>query len=133
FMDELKADSVLQERLGSLPNVNVVKNAATKEIIGDGTTVTGISYTDRVSEEERKIDLDGVFVQIGLVPNTDWVDDSIEKSKTGEIIVDKNGATNVPGIYAAGDCTDSTYKQIITSMGTGATAALAAFDYIIRN
>src|SRR5699024_6417212 len=85
FMDELKADSVLQERLGSLPNVNVVKNAATKEIIGDGTTVTGISYTDRVSEEERKIDLDGVFVQIGLVPNTDWVDDSIEKSKTGEI------------------------------------------------
>lgn len=133
FMDELKADSVLQERLYSLPNVTVIKNAATKEITGDGETVTGITYTDRETNEDEHIELDGVFVQIGLVPNTDWLDDSIKKTKMGEIIVDKNGATNVPGIFAAGDCTDSAYKQIIISMGDGATAALGAFDYLIRN
>lgn len=133
FMDELKADSVLQERLYSLPNVTVIKNAATKEITGDGETVTGITYTDRETNEDQHIELDGVFVQIGLVPNTDWLDDSIKKTKMGEIIVDKNGATSVPGIFAAGDCTDSAYKQIIISMGDGATAALGAFDYLIRN
>src|SRR5699024_4091585 len=133
FMDELKADSVLQERLYSLPNVTVIKNAATKEITGDGETVTGITYTDRETNEDEHIELDGVCVQIGLVPNTDWLDDSIKKTKMGEIIVDKNGATNVPGIFAAGDCTDSAYKQIIISMADGATAALGAFDYLIRN
>lgn len=134
FMDELKADSVLQERLYSLPNVTVIKNAATKEIHGDGQKVTGLTYTDRATDEDKHIELDGVFVQIGLVPNTDWIDDSvIEKNKMGEIIVDEKGATNVPGIFAAGDCTDSAYKQIIISMGSGATAALGAFDYLIRN
>jgi len=133
FMDELKADSVLQDRLYSLPNVDVIKNAATKEINGDGQKVTGITYTDRETNEDKHIALDGVFVQIGLVPNTDFLDDSIEKTRTGEIIVDKKGATSVPGIFAAGDCTDSAYKQIIISMGSGATAALGAFDYLIRN
>lgn len=133
FMDELKADSVLQDRLNTLPNVNVIKNAATKEIHGDGTSVTGITYTDRQTDEDKKIDLDGVFVQIGLVPNTDWLGDTVEKTRVGEIVVDKNGATNVPGLFAAGDCTDSSYKQIIISMGSGATAALSAFDYLIRN
>lgn len=133
FQDELKADSVLQERLASLPNASVIKNAATKEIYGDGAKVTSLTYTDRESNEDQTIELDGVFVQIGLVPNTEWIDDSIEKTGTGEIIVAKDGATNVPGIFAAGDCTDSSYKQIIISMGSGATAALGAFDYLIRN
>jgi alkyl hydroperoxide reductase subunit F len=133
FADELKADSVLQDRLYSLSNTTVIKSAATKEIHGDGTKVTGLTYTDRVANKEKHIELDGVFVQIGLVPNTEWLDGAIDKTKTGEIIVDKQGATNVPGIFAAGDCTDSAYKQIIISMGTGATAALGAFDHLIRN
>src|SRR5699024_4378984 len=104
----------------------------TKEITGDGETVTGITYTDRETNEDEHIELDGVFVQIGLVPNTFWLDDSIKKTKMGEIIVDKNGATNVPGIFAAGDYTDSAYKQIIISIGDGATAALVSFDNLIR-
>lgn len=133
FADELKADAVLQDNLYSLKNVTVIKNAATKEIHGDGTKVTGLTYTDRATNEDKYIDLDGVFVQIGLVPNTEWIDDSIEKTRVGEIIVDKKGATNVPGIFAAGDCTDSAFKQIIISMGSGATAALGAFDYLMRN
>lgn len=133
FMDELKADSILQERLHSLPNVTVITSAATKEIHGDGSKVTGLTYTDRAANEDKHIELDGVFVQIGLVPNTEWMNDSIEKTGIGEIIVDKQGATNIPGIFAAGDCTDSAYKQIIISMGAGATAALGAFDYLIRN
>src|SRR5690606_27078308 len=128
-----KADAVLQDNLYSLKNVTVIKNAATKEIHGDGTKVTGLTYTDRATNEDKYIDLDGVFVQIGLVPNTEWIDDSIEKTRMGEIIVDKKGATNVPGIFAAGDCTDSAFKQIIISMGSGATAALGAFDYLMRN
>lgn len=133
FADELKADAVLQETLNSLDNVTVIKNAATKEIHGDGTKVTGLTYTDRETNEDKHIELDGVFVQIGLIPNTEWIGDEIEKTERGEIIVDKQGATNVPGIFAAGDCTDSAYKQIIISMGSGATAALGAFDYLIRN
>jgi len=132
FSPELKADSVLQYRLYSLPNVTVITSAQTTEINGD-ETVNGITYIDRETEETRHIELEGVFVQIGLVPNTEWLDDSIERIKTGEIVVDKKGATSVPGIFAAGDCTDSAYKQIIISMGHGATAALGAFDYLIRN
>ncbi|MFD1360132.1 alkyl hydroperoxide reductase subunit F [Lentibacillus salinarum] len=132
FASESKADSVLQDRLYSLPNVTFITNAQTTEITGDDT-VTGLTYKDRITEENRHIELEGVFVQIGLVPNTEWLDDSIEHTKTGEIVVDKKGATSVPGIFAAGDCTDSAYKQIIISMGQGATAALGAFDYLIRN
>ncbi|WP_114571964.1 alkyl hydroperoxide reductase subunit F [Exiguobacterium flavidum] len=132
FAPELKADAVLQQRLNSLPNVTVVKNAQTKEITGDDK-VNGITYVECESGVEQHVELEGVFVQIGLVPNTDWLGDVIERSKFGEIIVDRHGATNVPGVFAAGDCTDSAYKQIIISMGSGATAALGAFDYLIRN
>ncbi|WP_338448174.1 alkyl hydroperoxide reductase subunit F [Niallia oryzisoli] len=132
FLPELKADSVLQERLHSLPNVTVITNAQTKEITGN-ETVNGISYIDRETNEEHHIELEGVFVQIGLVPNTDWLEGTVERTNRGEIIVDNHGATNVPGVYAAGDCTNSAYKQIIISMGSGATAALGAFDYLIRN
>ncbi|OMP66431.1 alkyl hydroperoxide reductase subunit F [Domibacillus epiphyticus] len=132
FMPELKADTVLQERLYSLPNVTVLKNVQTKEITGTDK-VNGISYIDRATEEVHHVDLEGVFVQIGLVPNTDWLGESIERTRMGEIVVNKHGATNIPGVFAAGDCTDSAYKQIIISMGSGATAALGAFDYLIRN
>ena len=132
FAAELKADSVLQDRLYSLPNTTVIKNAQTKEITGTDK-VNGITYIDRDSGEEHHVKLQGVFVQIGLVPNTDWLGDAVERTRTGEIVVDKRGATNLPGVFAAGDCTDSAYKQIIISMGSGATAALGAFDYLIRN
>ena len=132
FMPELKADKVLQDRLYSLPNVTVLKNVQTKEITGTDK-VNGITYVDRETGEETHVELQGVFVLIGLVPNTDWLGEEFEKTRMGEIVVDKRGATTVPGVFAAGDCTDSAYKQIIISMGSGATAALGAFDYLIRN
>lgn len=132
FMPELKADSVLQERLNSLPNTNVIKNAQVKEITGTNK-VDGVTYIERESGEEKHIDLQGVFVQIGLVPNTDWLADTVERTRMGEIVVDNRGATTVPGVFAAGDCTNAPFKQIIISMGSGATAALGAFDYMIRN
>ncbi|MEK3732566.1 alkyl hydroperoxide reductase subunit F [Paenibacillus sp. FSL M8-0334] len=132
FMSELKADSVLQDRLNSLPNTTVIKNAQVKEITG-ATKVDGITYTDRESGEDKHIELQGVFVQIGLVPNTDWLADTVERTRMGEIVVDNHGMTSIPGVFAAGDCTNSAYKQIIISMGSGATAALGAFDYMIRN
>ncbi|WP_010501883.1 alkyl hydroperoxide reductase subunit F [Paenibacillus elgii] len=132
FMPELKADAVLQKRLYSLPNVTVLKNVQTKEITGTDK-VNGISYIDRDSGAEHHVELQGVFVQIGLVPNTDWLADTVERTRFGEIVVDRHGATNVPGVFAAGDCTSSPYKQIIISMGSGANAALGAFDYLIRN
>jgi alkyl hydroperoxide reductase subunit F len=131
FMPELKADSVLQERLHSLPNVTVVTNAQTKEITGTDK-VNGITYVDRETGEEHHVELAGVFVQIGLVPNTDWLEGTLELTR-GEIVIDNRGATSIPGVFAAGDCTNSPYKQIIISMGSGATAALGAFDYLIRN
>ncbi|ULT57606.1 alkyl hydroperoxide reductase subunit F [Neobacillus drentensis] len=132
FAPELKADSVLQERLYSLPNVTVIKNAQTKEITGTDK-VNGISYIERETGAEHHIELQGIFVQIGLVPNTDWLEGTLERTRMGEIVVDNHGATSVPGVFAAGDCTNSPYKQIIISMGSGATAALGAFDYLIRN
>ena len=131
FLPELKADSVLQDRLYSLPNVTVIKNAQTKEITGTDK-VNGISYIDRETEETHHVELQGVFVQIGLVPNTDWLGETVERVR-GEIVVDNRGATNIPGVFAAGDCTNSPYKQIIISMGSGATASLSAFDHLIRN
>ncbi|MEK4512812.1 alkyl hydroperoxide reductase subunit F [Paenibacillus sp. FSL K6-2524] len=131
FAPELKADAVLQDRLYSLPNVTVHKNVQTKEITGTDK-VDGISYIDRETGETHHVDLQGVFVQIGLVPNTDWLGDTVERIR-GEIVVNSHGATNVPGVFAAGDCTNGPYKQIIISMGSGATAALGAFDYLIRN
>lgn len=132
FGTELKADDVLQNRLRSLSNVTVLTNAQTAEITGEDK-VTGLTYVDRESGEEKQIELAGVFVQIGLIPNTEWLDGILERNQIGEIIVDKRGATTIPGVFAAGDCTDSAYNQIIISMGSGATAALGAFDYLIRN
>ncbi|QWG64615.1 alkyl hydroperoxide reductase subunit F [Bacillus mycoides] len=131
FMPELKADAVLQNRLYSLPNVTVLKNVQTKEITGSDK-VEGISYINRKTDEVHHIELQGVFVQIGLVPNTDWLGETVERVR-GEIVTDKHGATNVPGVFAAGDCTNNPYKQIIISMGSGANASLGAFDYLIRN
>lgn len=132
FMPELKADAILQERLYSLPNVTVVKNVQTKEITGD-QKVNGITYTDRDTGENHHVELEGVFVQIGLVANTEWLGDTVERNRIGEIVVDNHNATSLPGVFAAGDCTDSVYKQIIIAMGSGATAALGAFDYLIRS
>jgi alkyl hydroperoxide reductase subunit F len=132
FMPELKADEVLQKRLYSLPNVTVLKNVESKEITG-ADKVEGITYTDRETKEIHHLELQGVFVQIGLIPNTDWLADTVECNSFGEIVVDRHGATSLAGVFAAGDCTHSPYKQIIISMGTGATAALGAFDYLIRN
>jgi NADH-dependent peroxiredoxin subunit F len=132
FNDGLKADAVLQDRLYSLPNVTVIKNAQTKEITGTDK-VNGLTYIERETGQEQHINLEGVFVQIGLVPNTDWLGDVLDRNRMGEIVVDKHGATSMPGVFAAGDCTDSPYKQIIISMGSGATASLGAFDYLIRN
>lgn len=132
FSTELKADSVLQDRVYSLPNVTVLTNVQTKEITGT-ESVNGITYIERDTEKEQHIELAGVFVQIGLVPNTDWLGDSVERNQFGEIIVDNRGATNIPGVFAAGDCTNSPHKQIIISMGTGASAALSAFDHLVRN
>ncbi|WP_216829744.1 alkyl hydroperoxide reductase subunit F [Alkalihalobacterium elongatum] len=132
FNPELKADEVLQNRLNSLPNVTVLMNVQTKEITGTDS-VNGITYIERDTQEEKHVELQGVFVQIGLVPNTDWLEGVVERNRMGEIIVDKHGSTSLPGLFAAGDCTDSAYNQIIISMGSGATAALGAFDYLIRN
>jgi alkyl hydroperoxide reductase subunit F len=132
FMPELKADAVLQERLRSLPNTTVLTNVQVKEITGQDK-VNGITYTERDTGETKHIELQGVFVQIGLVPNTEWLADTVERTRLGEIVVGTRGETSIPGVFAAGDCTNSPYKQIIISMGSGATAALGAFDYLIRN
>lgn len=132
YKAELKADSVLQDRLKSLPNVTVLTNARTHEITGTDK-VNGISYIDLQTGDEKHIKLSGVFVQIGLVPNTDWLGDTVDRNKFGEIIIDQRGATNIPGVFAAGDCTNNPYKQIIISMGSGATASLSAFDHLIRS
>lgn len=132
FMPELKADAVLQKRLYSLNNVTVLKNVQTKEITGTNK-VKGITYIERATEEVNHMELEGIFVQIGLVPNTDWLGKTVERNNLGEIIIDNHGATNIPGVFGAGDCTNNPYKQIIISMGSGANAALGAFDYLIRN
>lgn len=132
YKAELKADSVLQDRLKSLPNVTVLTNARTHEITGTDK-VNGISYIDLQTGDEKHIQLSGVFVQIGLVPNTDWLGGTVDRNKFGEIIIDQRGATNIPGVFAAGDCTNNPYKQIIISMGSGATASLSAFDHLIRS
>ena len=129
---ELKADKVLQERVRSLKNVTVLTNALTQEITGTDK-VNGLTYVDSVSGEEKHVALEGVFIQIGLLPNTEFLQGAVEMNERGEIIINNHGATNIPGVFAAGDCTDTVYKQIVISMGAGATAALGAFDYMIRN
>ncbi len=133
FADTLRADAVLQSKLNSLPNVTVIKSAQTTEVTGDGQKVNGITYKDRVSGEEKHIELEGIFVQIGLLPNTDWLKGTVNLSKFGEIEIDAKGHTSVPGVFAAGDCTTVPYKQIIIAMGAGATASLSAFDHLIRS
>ncbi|MBB3190313.1 alkyl hydroperoxide reductase subunit F [Halomonas cerina] len=134
FMDELRADDVLQKKLASLPNVEVIKGARTTEVNGDGKRVTGLTYEERASGELKTLDLEGIFVQIGLVPNTEWLQESpIELSERGEIIVDARGMTSIPGIFAAGDVTTVPYKQIVIALGEGSRAALGAFDYLIRS
>lgn len=132
FASELKANNVLQDRLRSLSNVDIKTNAKTTEVVGENH-VTGIRYEDMSTGEEHLLNLDGIFVQIGLLPNTSWLKDAVELNERGEIVIDRNNNTNVPGIFAAGDVTDQKNKQIIISMGAGANAALNAFDYIIRN
>jgi len=132
FMPKLKADQVLQNRLRSLPNVTIHTNVQVAEITGLDR-VNGIAYVERDTDVKQHLALEGVFVQIGLVPNTDWLGDSVDRTRYGEIIVDHHGATTMPGVFAAGDCTNTPYKQIIVAMGAGATAALGAFDYLIRN
>jgi len=133
FADTLRADAVLVKKAESLPNVTIIKQAMTTEVIGDGERVTGLKYQDRESGEEKTLELAGIFVQIGLVPNTEFLKGSVELSERGEILIDERGQTNMEGVFAAGDCTTAPYKQIIISMGSGATAALGAFDYLIRN
>jgi len=132
FADALKADAVLVRKLESLDNVTIHVNAQTTEITGANGTVNGLSYKDRVSGEARHIELEGVFVQIGLVPNTEWLKGTVELSRFGEIVIDAKGHTNVPGVFAAGDCTTVPYKQIVIAAGAGSTAALSAFDHLIR-
>ena len=133
FADRLKADAVLVSKLKSLPNVTIHVNAQTTEITGDGQKVNGLRYRNRAAGTEHAIDLAGVFVQIGLVPNTEWLRGTLELSKYGEIVVDAKGATSVPGVFAAGDATTTPYKQIIIAAGDGAKAALSAFDHLIRH
>ena len=131
FDSKLRADAVLQRKLYSLPNVEVITSALTSEVKGDGQKVTGLVYKDRNSEEFKSIELEGIFVQIGLLPNTEWLKGSVELSPR-EIIVDARGETSLPGIFAAGDVTTVPYKQIVIAVGEGAKASLSAFDHLIR-
>jgi NADH-dependent peroxiredoxin subunit F len=134
FLDALKADDVLVRKARSLPNLDIILGAATTEVIGDGTKVAALAYTDRASGEARRLEVDGIFVQIGLLPNTSWLDGSgvALAARPREIVVDTKGATNISGVFAAGDCTTQPFKQIVISMGSGATAALGAFEHLIR-
>ncbi|HNI34268.1 MAG TPA: FAD-dependent oxidoreductase, partial [Microthrixaceae bacterium] len=113
-------------------NVDIVVSALTTEVRGDGEKVVGLVYTDRTDDSTHEVELDGIFVQIGLLPNTEWLEGPIELSPRGEIVIDDRGATSMPGVFAAGDCTTVPYKQIVIAMGAGATAGLSAFDYLIR-
>lgn len=133
FGAELRADAVLVKKLESLPNVTIIKNAQTTEFTGTGGKLDGLNYTDRVSGEARRVEVEGCFVQIGLVPNTEWLRGTVELSKHGEIIVDAKGATSVPGVFAAGDATTVPFKQIVIAAGDGAKAALGAFDHLMRH
>jgi alkyl hydroperoxide reductase subunit F len=129
----LRADAVLVRKLQSLPNVTIITSAQTLEVTGDGQRVNGLVYKDRTSGESRTVELAGVFVQIGLVPNTDWLKGVVRLSPRGEVEVDARGQTSVPGVFAAGDCTTVPFKQIVIAVGEGAKASLSAFDYLIRS
>jgi len=132
FGEDLRADAVLQRKLNSLPNVRVLKMAQTTEVKGDGQKVTGLVYKDRTNDEVHSVELEGIFVQIGLLPNSEWLKGTLELSRFGEIIVDAKGQTSIPGVFAAGDVTTVPYKQIVIAVGEGAKASLSAFDHLIR-
>ncbi|WP_257291889.1 FAD-dependent oxidoreductase, partial [Endozoicomonas sp. ONNA1] len=117
----------------SLKNVTIITNALTTEVLGDGNKVNGLTYKDRNTNDEISLELEGIFVQIGLVPNTEFLKEAMELNPRGEIVVDSRGETSIPGVFAAGDVTTAPYKQIIIAMGSGANASLGAFDYLIRN
>ncbi|MDG9930310.1 MULTISPECIES: alkyl hydroperoxide reductase subunit F [unclassified Pseudomonas] len=133
FADTLRADAVLQNKLYSLPNVTVIKSAQTTEVKGDGQKVTGLVYKDRATEQVHEVALEGIFVQIGLLPNSEWLKGTLELSRFGEIVVDAKGQTSIPGVFAAGDVTTVPYKQIVIALGEGSKASLSAFDYLIRH
>jgi alkyl hydroperoxide reductase subunit F len=133
FADDLKADAVLQRKLRSLSNVDIVVQARTTKVNGDGTKVTGLTYENRATKELVDVPVEGIFVQIGLLPNTDWLRETVELTRFGEIVVDAKGQTSVPGVYAAGDVTTVPFKQIIIATGDGAKAALGAFEHLIRS
>ncbi|WMC09663.1 alkyl hydroperoxide reductase subunit F [Oceanimonas pelagia] len=134
FADSLRADEVLQRKARSMGNIDIIMNARTTAVLGDGSKVTGLQYTDRTSGKAQHLEVAGIFVQIGLVPNTEFLQGSeVERTRTGEVIIDSRGATSMAGVFAAGDATTVPYKQIIISMGAGATAALGAFDHLIRS
>jgi alkyl hydroperoxide reductase subunit F len=133
FAAELKADDILQRKLRSMPNVDIIVSAKTTEVVGDGRQVVGLVYEDRTTGDKKSLEIAGIFVQIGLLPNTDFLKGTVELSRFGEIVVDHHGKTSVPGLFAAGDCTTVPYKQIIIATGDGAKAALGAFDYLIRS
>ncbi len=132
FDSQLRADEVLQAKLRSLPNVDIVLSGLSTEVQGDGEQVTALIYEGRATGESHTVELDGIFVQIGLLPNTEWLTDSMELSERGEIVIDHRGQTSVPGVFAAGDATTVPYKQIVIALGAGSTAALSAFDHLIR-
>jgi alkyl hydroperoxide reductase subunit F len=132
FDAQLRADEVLQRKLRSLGNVDILVSTLTTEVLGDGSKVTGLRYTDRTDDSSHELALEGIFVQIGLLPNTEWLEGAVELSPRGEIVIDDRGQTSVPGVFAAGDATTVPFKQIVISMGAGATAALSAFDHLIR-
>lgn len=132
FDSILRADEVLQAKLRSLPNVTILTSALTTEVVGDGEKVTGLIYQDRETNASQTVELEGIFVQIGLLPNTEFLTGSVKLSDRNEIVIDDRGQTSVPGVFAAGDCTTVPYKQIVISIGAGATAALSAFDHLIR-
>jgi len=132
FDSALRADAVLQRKLHSLPNVTVLTSALTTEVLGDGDKVTGLTWKNRTDDSLHQIDLEGIFVQIGLVPNTEWLKGAVELSPRGEIEVDSHGRTSLPGVFAAGDATTTPFKQIVIAMGEGAKASLSAFDHLIR-
>jgi alkyl hydroperoxide reductase subunit F len=133
FDSKLRADAVLQKKLVSLPNITIITSALTKEVLGNGAKVHSLRYEDRTNSTIHTLELEGIFVQIGLLPNTDWIKGVVDLSKHGEVLVDHKGETSMAGVFAAGDCTTVPFKQIIIAMGDGAKASLAAFDYLIRS
>ncbi len=132
FDDQLRADEVLQVKVAGTPNIDVRISAATTEVLGDGEKVTGLAVRNRITETVDQLALDGVFVQIGLLPNTEWLESTVELSDRNEIVIDDRGQTSVPGVFAAGDCTTEPFKQIVVAMGAGSTAMLGAFDHLVR-